>query len=65
MAKNPRLSQSPRALRDSTNDEMYSKGKVNLEFKDGPEPENEGARELFDKSGRVKQDRGGDTYRSV
>ena len=45
---------------------MYSKGEVNLgAWNDRDDPANEGAFKLFNKSGDVKQDRGGDTYRSV
>jgi hypothetical protein len=64
-------SQSPRASRDSTQDPLeYARGTVPKDW--APEPRrnalgegNEGAAEPFDKSGNVKQDRGGDTFRSV
>jgi hypothetical protein len=61
-----RLTQSPRALRDSTQDPLeHAKG--NVQFETGStgrvSPENARAEKLFDKSGSVKQDRGGDTVR--
>jgi hypothetical protein len=64
----PRDSQSPRANRDSTEDALaYAKGEV--QFTKGSTgrvaPENEGAEKLFNSSGRVKQDRGGDAARGV
>ena len=67
MAKNS--SQSPRANRDSTQDPLeHAQGSVPADFARetrGWAPENEGAGKLFDKSGDVKQDRGGDGYRSA
>jgi hypothetical protein len=68
MAKNS--SQSSRANRDPTEDPLaHAKGDVSFgNFRDpssGWGPENEGAGKLFDKSGDVKQHRGGDGYRSA
>jgi hypothetical protein len=59
-----RFTQSPRAQRDST-EELKTQGKVNSDFRDGPDAANQGAYDLFDKSGNVKQDRGSDAVRSV
>jgi hypothetical protein len=66
-----RLTQSPRALRDSTdNAEQFAKGSVPKDWASEPRKNalgegNEGAADLFDKSGNVTQDRGGDTVRGV
>ena len=61
-------SRSPRSARSSTNDtDEFAKGSVNFtKGSTGPvAPENAGAEKLFNKSGNVTQDRGGDTVRGV
>jgi hypothetical protein len=64
-------SRSPRASRDSTQDPLeHAKGSVPKDFAREPRRNalgggNEGAAKLFDRSGNVKQDRGGDTVRGV
>jgi hypothetical protein len=61
-------SQSPRASRASTQDPLeHAKGAVQYETGSTGRvsPENECAEKLFNKSGNVKQDRGGDTVRGV
>lgn len=66
--KNFKNSQSPRPTRASTEDSL-ARAKGDVPFETGStgrvSPENAGAKRLFDKSGDVKQDRGGDTFRSV
>jgi hypothetical protein len=66
--RNFKNSQSPRASRASTQDALeHAKGSVRYETGSTSRvlPENAGAEKLFDKSGNVKQDRGGDTFHSV